>query len=108
MACHQIILKLLEYRLQLLNIMSLSGHTEFAIDVTNQYSFITAGINKSGQSFAEMRFELTDEAGKLESIYCEDESMQETLNAKIEQEQWLGWWSPITIHPEFSDQIFRK
>jgi hypothetical protein len=62
--------------MQLFNIMSFPNHTELAIDVTNEYSFITVQITDGGQSFAEIRFELTDEAGKIVSVFCENDALQ--------------------------------
>src|SRR5690606_9130225 len=108
MTCHQIVIKLVVYRLQLLNILSLKEHSEFTLDVVNQYSFITILIYKSGQSFAQLRFEVTDESGKLISIYCVDSLLQKTLNDKIEPENWPGWTSPSSIDLPYSDQVFQS
>ena len=73
------------YRSQLLKILN-PEHTQLAVDVTNQYAFITIDISKSGGSFGVARFELTDKEGKLTSFYCEDASLKKNISDKIESE----------------------
>jgi hypothetical protein len=108
MTCHQIIIKLLVYRLQLFNILSFSEQTEFALDVTNQYSFITIEIIKSGKAFGQVRFELTDQAGKLSSLYCEDNSLKKIIADKIELENWPGWTSLSSIDMPYPHQVLQS
>ena len=108
MTCHEIIIKLLVYQSQLFNILGLSGHNELALDVTNQYSFITIEITKSGQSLGEVRFELTDKAGKLTSFYCEDDSLKKIIADKIELENWPGWTSPSSIEMPYSGEVLQS
>lgn len=108
MTCHQIVIKLGVYRLQSLNILNLQENNEFTLEVINQYSFITIRIYKSGQSFAQLRFEVTDECGKPICVYCVDALLQKTLNNKIELENWPGWESPSSIDLPYSNQVLHS
>ena len=96
------------YRSQLLNILSAPELTELAFDVTNEYSFITIEITKSGQFFGQIRFELTDSAGKLTNFYCEDASLKKIIADKIELENWPGWTSPSSIDMPYSHQVLQS
>lgn len=93
------------YRLRLINILSSLGHAELALDVVSQYSFIIIDINKSGDPFGQLRFEITDESGKVVSVYCEDRVLQSELNDKIQIENWPGWTSPTPIDVSYSHQV---
>lgn len=95
------------YRLRLLNILSSFGHTDLVLDVANQYSFITVEIKKSGDPFAHLRFEITDESGKVVSAYSEDRLVQNELNNKIQLEKWPGWTSPTPIDVSYSHQVLQ-
>ncbi len=106
MTCHQIVIRLLVYRSQLLKILS-PEHTELALDVTSQYAFITIDISKSGRSFGVARFELTDKAGKLTSFYCEDAALKKIIADKIESENWTGWTSPLSIDLPYSSEVLQ-
>jgi len=83
MTCYKIIAKLMMYRLRLLNILRSSGHTELVLDVANQYSFITIEISRPGYPFAQLRFEITDESGKVVSAYYEDKWCKTSLMTKF-------------------------
>ena len=107
MTCHEIIIKLLVYRSQLLKILG-PEHRELALDVTNQYSFITIDITKSGEPFGQVRFELTGEAAKLSSLHCEDDSLKKIIANRIELETWPGWTSPSSIDMPYADQVLQS
>ena len=107
MTCHQIIVKLLVYRQQLFSIMSLPDHIGLEIDVTSEYAFITTKVINGGQPFAQIRFQLTDEAGKLVSIFCDSDAMQKSLAEKIERENWPGWQASASIETKFPEQVLQ-
>ena len=107
MTCQQIIIKLLAYHSRLLNIVSEQKSPDLSLDVISQYSFITIDIKKSGQLFGQVRFEVTDNEGKLMSFYCEDNSLQKILTNKVESETWPGWASPSSIVLPYSEQVLQ-
>jgi hypothetical protein len=108
MTCHQIIVKLFVYRLQLVNLLSLSEHAGFDIQMTNEYSFITFEATKSDETFIKVRFELTDEAGTLLSVHCEDSSAQEAFTEKIAQATWQGWRSYPVIDLRYPNEVLES
>lgn len=108
MTCHQIIVRLLVNRSQLLNILSAAECTELDLSFTNQYSFVTIELTKLGQTFGQIRFELTDKEGKLTSFYCKDTSLKTMIADKIESENWTGWTSPSSIDIHYSGEVLQS
>lgn len=93
------------YRSQLLKILSKEISDDLTLDVISQYSFITAEMKKSNQFFGQVRFEVTDNEGKLISLYCEDGSLQKILTTKMESETWPGWAPPSSTVLPYSQQV---
>ncbi|MEJ1238394.1 hypothetical protein WBG78_09705 [Chryseolinea sp. T2] len=87
--------------------MSLPNHHGLEIDVTSEYAFITIKVINGGQPFAQIRFQLTDEAGKPVSIFCDSNAVQKELSDKIEGENWPGWQSSATIKTKFPEQVLQ-
>src|SRR5690606_20265657 len=103
MTCPQIVSKLLDYRSQLLNI--LSDLDEYNLEVTSQYSFITIDIKGSDQLFGQLRFEVTTDEGKLTSCFCKDDALQKMITTKVESKTWSGWTSPSSTVLPYSQQV---
>lgn len=108
MTCLEIISKLLVYQLQLINALNLDKHPELAIDVSGEYSYITIDIMRSGEQFAQVRFELNDEAGILSNLYCQDNTSNEWISGKIKLETWPGWRSPSIDDLPYSDEVMQS
>lgn len=105
MTCQQITIILLAYRSLMLKILSEQEHADLSLDVISQYSFVTIEIKKSHQFFCQVRFEVTDNEGKLLSFYCEDDSLQSILTTKIESKNWPGWTSTSSIDLPYSQHV---
>jgi len=106
MTCKEILVKLLEYRFRLNEVLKLDEHTGW--ELSNAYSFITADIRVSDKQFAHIRFKVDDDAANLYEVYCEERSAEKDVRGGITAENWPGWRSPSTVGLPYSEEIIRS
>ncbi len=104
----EIISKLIEYQLKLLNVLNLNESRELTIDLTSEYSYITIDIMKSAEQFARIQFTLDDEAGEPSNIYCQENTNAEWILKKIKPESWPGWNSPSIDNLHYSNEVMQS
>ncbi|HMJ69780.1 MAG TPA: hypothetical protein VK508_12840 [Cyclobacteriaceae bacterium] len=92
MQCEEIITILLQYQERLIELFPGS---DIQINIASQYSFIVADISKGDERYVHLKFEIGEGSGRLNDIYCEDRTLTEDLENKMDTVEWPGLTSTV-------------
>ena len=111
MSCQEILIVLAGYRSKMIELLKPGQKNDLNITASSEYSFITINITESDNHYATIRFEISDNTAKIESIHATEQHIQATVKSqtwpglKSNNPEKLSWSGEIIQQVDAADNI---
>jgi hypothetical protein len=108
MKCREILTVLITYRDRIIELLELNHQEDTIITTASEYSFITITITQNNNPSIIMRFELTDNSAKIESIYSDDKTIETRTKTKVGSTTWPGFKTITSVQVPLPNNIIEQ